>query len=102
MWACFCVRASVEPSVCVCVCACLFMHIASKTAIARIEALGGRVTTVYYNRLGLRVLLKPHKFDPARIPRFAQPTLARDRAYYSDPAHRGYLAPRAAAPAPTA
>ena len=75
---------------------------ASKQAIARVEELGGSVTTVYYNRLGLRVMLKPHKFDPKRVPRFAQPTSVRDRIYYSSEENRGYLAKAVAAgqPAP--
>jgi len=65
---------------------------ASQSAIERIEALGGTIRAVYYNRLGLRVLLKPHKFDPNRMPRFARPTSAHDLAYYRSPEHRGYLA----------
>ena len=45
----------------------------SETAKALIEKNGGRVTKVHYNRLGLRALLKPHKFPrglpkPARTP----------------------------------
>ena len=68
---------------------------ASQSAIERIEALGGTIRAVYYNRLGLRVLLKPHKFDPNRMPRFARPTAARDLAYYRSPEHRGYLADEA-------
>ena len=64
---------------------------ASKSAIERVEALGGSITTAYHNRLGLRVLLKPHKFDPKRMPRQAKPTSVRDRAYYTAPEHRGYL-----------
>jgi len=35
---------------------------ASDTAIDAVEAIGGEVTTVHYNRLALRALLKPHKF----------------------------------------
>jgi large subunit ribosomal protein L15 len=35
---------------------------ASESAIRAIEAVGGEVTTVHYNRLALRALLKPHKF----------------------------------------
>ncbi|KAK1738413.1 hypothetical protein QTG54_011082 [Skeletonema marinoi] len=35
---------------------------ASASAIAAIEAKGGYVTTVHYNRLALRAHLKPHKF----------------------------------------
>ena len=81
---------------------CLCGWTASKQAIARVEELGGSVTTVYYNRLGLRVMLKPHKFDPKRVPRFAQPTNVRDRIYYSSEDNRGYLAKAVAAgqPAP--
>lgn len=39
---------------------------ASKAAIDAVEAIGGEVTTVHYNKLALRALLKPHKFgvDP--------------------------------------
>ena len=33
-----------------------------------IEAAGGRVTRVHYNRLGLRALLSPHKF-PRGLPK---------------------------------
>ena len=45
----------------------------SETAKALIEKNGGRVTKVHYNRLGIRALLKPHKFPrglpkPARTP----------------------------------
>jgi len=35
---------------------------ASEAAIAAIEAVGGEVTTVHYNKLSLRTLLKPHKY----------------------------------------
>jgi len=35
---------------------------ASESAIAAIEAVGGEVTTVHYNKLALRTLLKPHKY----------------------------------------
>ncbi len=46
---------------------------ASKTAIEAIEGAGGRIVSAYYNRLGLRVLLKPDKFEGGRIPRRALP-----------------------------
>jgi large subunit ribosomal protein L15 len=36
---------------------------ASASARAAVEKLGGCVETVYYNRLGLRAHLQPHKFD---------------------------------------
>jgi large subunit ribosomal protein L15 len=45
----------------------------SASARAAVEAAGGSVTTVHYNRLGLRALLKPHKFAPGMLPRPAQP-----------------------------
>ena len=38
-----------------------------------IEARGGTARSVYYNALGLRALLKPHKFPPALFPRPARP-----------------------------
>lgn len=44
---------------------------ASKTAVEAIEKHGGGVQFVYYNRLGLRALLKPDNFE--LIPRFARP-----------------------------
>lgn len=50
---------------------------ASAAAREAVEAAGGRVTTVYYNDLGLRALLKPEWF-----------------------AKRGRLMPRAARPPP--
>lgn len=45
---------------------------ASAAARAAVEANGGTVTTVYYNRLGLRALFKPHKF-PLGLPKPARP-----------------------------
>ncbi|KAJ1660155.1 YmL10 [Dispira simplex] len=64
---------------------------ASPGAIASIERAGGRVTCVYYNRLGLRALLYPHKF--IELPKFAKPTNGKILAWYSDPQNRGYLVP---------
>ena len=43
----------------------------SKSARQAIEEAGGRVSLVYYNKLGLRALLKPEKFE--MIPRPARP-----------------------------
>jgi len=63
---------------------------ASKSAIAAIEAAGGRVTTVYYNRLGLRTHLMPHKFE--HMPRRARPT-PEIMPYYTSFENRGYLSP---------
>ncbi|KAI9176149.1 YmL10 [Blastocladiella emersonii ATCC 22665] len=75
---------------------------ASKTAIEAVEKLGGKVVCVYYNKLGLRALVKPHKFRV--LPRRAEPTATRDIDYYSSQEHRGYLALGVAPtyPAPTA
>jgi len=64
---------------------------ASKSAIDVVEAAGGRVTTVYYNRLGLRALLKPHSFE-GPLPRRARPK-PKDMPYYTSFANRGYLSP---------
>lgn len=64
---------------------------ASTEAIAAIEATGGTVTTVHYNKLALRQLMKPHKFEipikQARPPPKLQP-------YYTSWTHRGYLNPQ--------
>lgn len=64
---------------------------ASKTAIAAIERQGGKITCAHYNRLGLRVLLKPEKFEGQPIPRRARPPNDL-MEYYVDPTNRGYLA----------
>ena len=48
------------------------MTAASGSAKLAVEKAGGLVTTVYYNRLGLRALTKPHKF-PLGLPRPATP-----------------------------
>lgn len=47
----------------------------SETAKAAIEKAGGSVTTVYYNQLGLRALLKPDWFEAKGrlLPRPARP-----------------------------
>ena len=63
---------------------------ASKSAIEAIEAAGGTVVCGWYNRLNLRALLKPHKFDV--IPRRARPP-PRKIKYYQDYENRGYLSP---------
>ena len=63
---------------------------ASNAAIEAVENVGGEVTTVHYNRLALRALLKPEKFDI--IPRRARPP-PRLMQYYTDHEKRGYLSP---------
>ena len=52
----------------------IFVSRASKEAIQSIEGKGGKVTTVYYNKLGLKYLLKPENYGIARrVPRAALP-----------------------------
>jgi len=63
---------------------------ASAGAIEAIENVGGEVTTVHYNKLALRALLKPHKFDI--IPKRARPP-PKLMQYYTDYDKRGYLSP---------
>jgi len=63
---------------------------ASKTAINAVESVGGEITTVHYNRLALRALLKPHKFDI--IPKQARPP-PKLMTYYTSYENRGYLSP---------
>lgn len=92
---------------------------ASKTAIEAIESKGGFVTTVHYNRLAVRALLKPHKFpmkpeamleqedggerglgapgsnveDVHLLPKRARPP-PKYMPYYTDYSKRGYLNPK--------
>ena len=61
---------------------------ASASAIARIEELGGRITTKHWGRVALRAHLKPHKF--ATMPKNPAPPLKLMKHYNSD-AKRGYL-----------
>jgi len=63
---------------------------ASKSAIDSIEAAGGEVVTVHYNRLALKALLKPHRFEV--IPRRALPP-PKFMPYYTNYENRGYLSP---------
>jgi large subunit ribosomal protein L15 len=52
----------------------IFVSRASREAIQSIENKGGKVTTVYYNKLGLQYLLHPEKFGTTkRVPRAALP-----------------------------
>ena len=43
------------------------MSRASQEAIETVERLGGKVVCAYYNKLGLRVLLKPEKFEGGQV-----------------------------------
>jgi large subunit ribosomal protein L15 len=63
---------------------------ASQSAIEALEAAGGSVTAVHYNRLALRVLMKPDKFEGKLIPKQAKPPPKR-LPYYTSYDNRGYL-----------
>lgn len=63
---------------------------ASNGAIEAVESVGGEITTVHYNKLALRALLKPEKFDV--IPKRARPP-PKLMQYYTDNDNRGYLSP---------
>ncbi len=63
---------------------------ASESAIAAVEAAGGTVTTVHFNRLALRALTKPLKFE--LFPRRARPQPTA-MPYYLDKNKAGYLSP---------
>ena len=62
---------------------------ASPEAIRAVEEMGGEVTTVHYNRLALRALLKPHKF--LQLPKFARPPPKWQPYYTNWDRNRGYL-----------
>lgn len=67
---------------------------ASKSAIEAIESAGGKIVCAYYNRLGLRALLKPEKFlqNGKPIPKRARP-IPKAQEYYTKYENRGYLSP---------
>lgn len=68
----------------------LEVSMASSNAIAAVEAAGGTVTTVHFNTLALRALMKPYKFDI--LPRRARPP-PKIMDYYLDRTKSGYLSP---------
>ena len=78
---------------------------ASEEAIKAVEDVGGEVTTVHYNRLALRALLKPHKFGvsekeseeskSAKLPKFARPPPKWQPYYTNWERNRGYLSVQA-------
>lgn len=63
---------------------------ASSNAIDAIEKAGGEVVTVHYNKLALKALIKPDRFEI--IPRRALPP-PKLMPYYTNYDHRGYLSP---------
>ena len=62
----------------------------SRSALEKVEKAGGSVVTAWYNRLGLRALLKPEKFE--LLPRRAAPP-RKYVEYYTSDENRGYLSP---------
>ena len=69
----------------------LLISRASTEAIQAVENAGGTVTTIHYNKLALRQVMRPHKFQhpvkEARPPPKYQP-------YYTSWHRRGYLNPQ--------
>ncbi|KAK8819927.1 hypothetical protein WA538_002028 [Blastocystis sp. DL] len=64
---------------------------ASKEAIDAVEKNGGQIVCSHFNRLALRLLLKPEKFEvPFPIRARPPPKLL---SYYTSDEHRGYLSP---------
>lgn len=75
------------------------VQLASQRAIEAVEAAGGSIQSVYYNRVTLRAKLKPHRFEAAPVgrrhgglrPRPALPPPKLMRDIYLTERHRGYL-----------
>jgi large subunit ribosomal protein L15 len=65
---------------------------ASESAVAAVESLGGTVTTIHLNKLGIRTVLRPDKFADRHMPRNARPP-PKMQPYYTNWKHRGYLHP---------
>ena len=65
---------------------------ASQKAIAAVEAQGGTVVCEHFNRLALRALLKPEKFEGKVLPRQARPP-PKLMPYYTSYDKRGFLSP---------
>lgn len=63
---------------------------ASRTAIEAVEKAGGTVTCVHFNKLAMRALLKPHKFEI--LPWRARP-IPTIMQYYLDKDNSGYMSP---------
>lgn len=63
---------------------------ASAKAIAAVEACGGTVTCSHFNKLALRALVKPLKFE--LLPRRARPP-PKKMQYYLDVSKCGYMSP---------
>lgn len=62
---------------------------ASTSAIEAIEKAGGKVTTRFFNKVGIKSITHPHLVEQPH--RLAGASSRFDIEYYRDPAHRGYL-----------
>lgn len=60
---------------------------ASQKAIEAVERQGGTIVTAHYNELGLRVLLRPWKYQEGLVPRRALPN-KKLMPYYMNPKNR--------------
>lgn len=77
----------------------LEVQLATQRAIEAVEAAGGSIEAVYYSRLTLRALLKPHRFEAAPVgerhgamrPRPSLPPPKLMSRVYQSEKHRGYL-----------
>ncbi|KAI8923998.1 ribosomal protein L18e/L15P [Entophlyctis helioformis] len=67
---------------------------ASLCAIRAVEAVGGKVSTVYHNAEIVRAAIKPQAY--LDVPKIILPPNPKDLTRYADPDRRGYLAPLAA------
>lgn len=68
----------------------LEVSMASSEAIKAIEAVNGTVTCVHFNKLALRALMKPYKFDILPLRARPNPKLIN---YYLDNTRSGYMSP---------
>jgi len=64
---------------------------ASASAIEAIEKAGGKITTRFFNKIGIKSITHPHLPAFEEGHRLAGPSSRFDIEYYRDPKHRGYL-----------
>lgn len=68
----------------------LEVNAASASAIESIESVGGTVTAVHFNKLALRALIQPFKYE--LLPQRARPP-PKLMSFYLDRSKCGYLSP---------
>jgi len=64
---------------------------ASASAIEAIEKAGGKITTRFFNKIGIKSITHPHLPVFEEGHKLAGPSSRFDIEYYRDPKHRGYL-----------